>query len=291
MKRLIVVLTVLLSVYGIVESAQPSYSTGAVGSYMANCGVGPDLPWCVFSASNFRCWYDGGIGCFPFPFGFPFGGFGTNNFPLVTAWNDGDVWGSDFRDGNGTADSDPSGGSDIPRIYFYNGHGICQGTPAATDPDYIIVCGNFGKPDLTDVGASSRWGSTSAGGKLQFAFIDASCPMDLVSIGNNWFPVFSGLHVAIGHSGDATHDTLNSPDRGGAFAAYTAGNAFFLPQLSVGDAWMTTGLIDVQSGTCAVAIAAGATEAECIDRRENERVTDGRSDPVPNWFGWMWVCN
>lgn len=243
------------------------YSTGCVGSYMANCGVGPDLPFSVQSGGNFRFWYN------------------LAGFQLFTRWDDGDVWGSDFRDGTDLA---ADGGSDVPDIYFYNGHGGCENPPTATSGDFIIVCGNFGKPDVTTLGTQSRWGNN--GGNLKFAFIDASCPMDLVEISNSWFPCFQGLHMAVGHSGDISHDTLNSPTRGGQFAANTVGFSFFIPQLSVGDAWMTAGLIDVQSGVCAVALAAGNDRNDAIDRRENERVTDMRSNPTPNWFAWKWVC-
>jgi Family of unknown function (DUF6345) len=245
------------------------YSTGAVNSYLANCGVGPDLPFCTGSAAGFRVWYNlAGIGNF-------------------SRWENGDVWGSDFRDG-AAADLEPNGGSDVPEIYFYNGHGSCQNPPTATSPDFIIVCGNFGKPDTTNIGAQSRWGNSP--GNLQFCFIDASCPMDLVSLANNWFPVFRGLHVAVGHSGTSTADTLNSPTRGPQFGALTSGAFFFFPYLSVGDAWMTAGTIDIQSGCCAVAIAAGRDRDEAIDRRENERIKDNRPDPIPNWFAWKWMC-
>src|SRR5213592_3936406 len=107
--------------------------------------------------------------------------------------------------------------------------------------------------------------------------------------------------MAVGHSGDVNHDTLNSPTRGSQFAAYTAGcgqffgfnlcHTFFFPQQPVGNAWMNAGLIDVQSGVCAVAIAAGATRDDAIDRRENEFVTSNWPDPPPNWFAWKWVCS
>src|SRR5262249_49951981 len=137
----------------------------------------------------------------------------------------------------------------------------------------------------------SRWGN--GGNTLQFMFIDASCPMDLVSLTNNWFPPFQGLHMAVGNSGTSNNDTLDSKDRGAAFAARTAGLpgplGWLFPQQSVGDAWMDAGTIDVQDGCSAVAIAAGATEAEAVDRRENERITDNRSDPVSNWLAWKWV--
>ena len=242
------------------------YSTGAVGSYMANCGVGPDLPYSVGSGRNFQAWYN------------------LAGFQVVSRWENGDVWGSDFRDGTDLA---ADGGSDVPDVYFYNGHGSCENPPTATSGDFIIVCGNFGKPDVTNIGQSSRWGNS--GGNLKFAFIDASCPMDLVELPNSWFPCFRGLHMSVGHSGDVNHDTLNSPSRGGQFAILTVGFAF-IGSRSVSDAWMQAGLIDVQSQVCAVALAAGNDRNDAIDRRENERVTDGRSNPVPNWFAWKWIC-
>jgi len=246
------------------------YSTGCVSSYMAKCGVGPDLPFSTTSGSRFRFWYD------------------LAGFQLFTRWENGDVWGSDFRDGTDLA---ADGGSDVPEIYFYNGHGSCENPPTATSGDFIIVCGNFGKPDTTNIGTSSRWGNGA--GNLQFAFIDASCPMDLVELPNAWFPAFDGLHMAVGHSGTVQHDTLNSLTRGGEFAALTAGLhavfPWFFPELAVGDAWMQAGLIDVQSGVSAVAIAAGQDRSDAIDRREHEKVSDNRPNPTPNWFAWKWM--
>jgi hypothetical protein len=242
------------------------YSTGAVRDYFP-CGVGPDLPATIPEAAAFRTWYS------------------LAGDTLVTRWENGNVWGADFRDGT---DTDPSGGSDLPEIYFYTGHGICQDPPSATDPDFIAVCGNFGKPDTTDIGAQSRWGNGP--GNLKFCFLDASCPMDLISLEHNWFPVFQGLHMATGHSGTRRADTLDSVTRGQMFAAYTSGGLFFFPYLSVGDAWMLTGTIDIQSGCCAVAIAAGHDRNDAIDRREHERVHDNRPDPIPNWFAWKWAC-
>jgi Family of unknown function (DUF6345) len=246
------------------------YSTGCVRDYVPNGCGGPDLPLTIPEGQNFRFWYN-------------FAGHQN-----VTRWDNGDVWGSDFRDGPGS-DLDPSGGSELPQIYFYSGHGTCQNPPVATSPDFIVVCGNFGKPDRTTIGTQSRWGSAT-GGNLQFAFIDASCPMDLVSLGNQWFPAFRGLHMAVGHSGTSTADTLDSADRGSQFAAHTIGFFWLFPQLSVGDAWMLDGIIDIQNGCCAVAIAAGNDRNDAIDRRENERITDNRPDPAPNWFAWKWMC-
>ena len=111
----------------------------------------------------------------------------------MSTWENANVWGSDFRDG---PDMDPDGGSDAPDIYFFTGHGSCQQPPGANDPDFIVLCSTVGTPNFVDVGTSSRWGNGN--GQAQFMFVDASCPMDLVSLSTNWFPTFVGLHVAVG---------------------------------------------------------------------------------------------
>jgi hypothetical protein len=245
------------------------YSTGAVRDYIPNGCGGPDLPATIPEAQNFRTWYNLG------------------GFTLFSDWQNGDVWGSDFRDAS-NGDLEPNGGSDVPEVYLFAGHGSCQNPPTATSPDFIVVCGNFGTPNSVTIGNQSRWGN--ARGNLRFAFIDASCPMDLVSIQNSWFPTFRGLHMATGHSGTSTSDALDSDVRGSQLAAYTSNALWLIPHLSVGDAWMLVGIEDVQNGCCAVALAAGNNRNDAIDRRENEKVKDNRPDPTPNWFAWRWVC-
>jgi hypothetical protein len=245
------------------------YSTGCVRDYVPNGCPGPDLPATIPEGANFRAWY------------------ALGGFQLFSRWENGDVWGSDFRDA-GNGDLEPNGGSDKPEIYLFAGHGTCQNPPTATSPDFIVACGNFGDPDSTTIGTQCRWGNGA--GNLRFAFIDASCPMDLVSIRNQWFPVFRGLHVAVGHSGTSTQDALDSDVRGSQLAAFTSGAIRWIPHLSVGDAWMAVGLNDVQSGCCAVVIAAGSDRDDAIDRRDREKVKDERSDPTPRWFAWRWVC-
>ena len=123
--------------------------------------------------------------------------------------------------------------------------------------------------------------------------------MDLVSLGNNWFATFQGLHVATGHSGNKTHDTLDSATRGGQFAAYTTGykvdigifSIELFPEFPATWAWMTTGLIDVQSQVCAVSIANDATLAAAESRRDTEKVRSPMSRPTGNWYAWRWVCS
>jgi len=274
----VVLLTGLLMLAVPPVQAQTRYSTGAVANYPANPCGGPNLPLTIPEANNFRGWY------------------GLAGLSLVTRWENNNVWGSDFRDG-AAADQEPSGGSDLPDVYFFTGHGICQNAPTATDSDFLVTCSTNGRPDTTNIGTSSRWGN--AGGHLKFAFIDASCPMDLVSLGNNWFNPFQGLHVATGHSGNATHDTLDSETRGGQFAAYTVGYKIHVlsfdielfPELSATWAWMNTGLIDVQSQVCAVTIANDATRQAAENRRDNEKVKSPMGRPSGNWYAWRWTCN
>jgi hypothetical protein len=272
----------LLSICAIVATALTSsslfgqsFSTGAVNTY-STCGLHPDLSNRIEAAKRFRDWYT------------------EAGFPLVTRWENDDVWNTDFTDGP-TKDMDPSGGSDLPNIYLFAGHGSCQNPPTATDPDFVVTC-SHGTGHFTNIGTDSRWGN--AGGKLQFAFIDASCPMDLISISNNWWPPFQGLHIATGHSGRTTNDTLDSDSRPADFAAHTTGSqTTFLgfvistmPAEAVSFAWMDTGLEDVESQVCAVAIANDATQAAAISRRDNEFVFAPWAKPSGNWYAWRWVC-
>src|SRR5579871_2375800 len=96
-----------------------NYSTGAVDKY-TTCNIQPDLSSCIEEAKRFRDWYD------------------QAGFPLVTRWENDDVWNTDFTDGPGK-DMDPSGGSDLPNIYLFSGHGVCQNPPTATDPDFLVT--------------------------------------------------------------------------------------------------------------------------------------------------------
>jgi hypothetical protein len=261
---------------GLTATYAQNYSTGAINIYNT-CGAGPDLPNRIEAAKRFRDWYN-------------FAGF-----PVVSRWENGDVWNTDFTDGPGK-DMEPQGGSDLPNIYLFAGHGSCQNPPAAGDADFLVTCSG-GSLGFTNVSRSSRWGN--AGGRLQFAFIDASCPMDLVSIGNNWFTPFQGLHIATGHSGRATNDTLDSPSRPSELAARTIGfqvtypfgiEIWIIPRKPVTWAWMDTGLIDVQDQVCAVAIANDATRDAAISRRDNEFVSPAWGRPSGNWYAWRWIC-
>ncbi|HEY8979759.1 MAG TPA: DUF6345 domain-containing protein [Streptomyces sp.] len=243
------------------------FSTGAIRDYVPSCG-GPDLPKTIPEARSFAAV-------------FIFAGH-----QLFSHWENKDVWGSDFREA-GSGDLEPQGGSDLVELYFYTGHGICQRAPKATDPDFLAVCGAFGTPNTVTIGKEVRWGNARNG--LQYAIIDASCPMDLVSLANSWFPVFQGLHIAVGHSGTIASDTLDSIDRGFSFAVRATGAFWFFPHQSVGDAWMDAGTIDIQSGCSAVALAAGESRDDAIWRRDHETIgVHSTFNFTPAWFAWKW---
>src|SRR5579864_3802785 len=110
---------IVLGLWGLNAGAQ-SYSTGAVNTY-STCGLNPDLSNRIEAAKRFRDWYN------------------QAGFPLITRWENNDVWNTDFTDGPGK-DMDPSGGSDLPNIYLFAGHGSCQNPPKATDPDFVVTC-------------------------------------------------------------------------------------------------------------------------------------------------------
>jgi hypothetical protein len=242
------------------------FSTAGVSTYVAGGCGGPDLPNSVPQARAFAQV-------------FTFAGH-----QLVSHWEEANVWGSDFRDGPGK-DLEPQGGSELAELYYFTGHGSCQNPPTATSPDFLIVCSTQGRPNTVTIGSEVRWGNNG----LQYAVIDASCPMDLVSIQNNWFPVFQGLHLALGHSGTTSADTLDTTNRGFAFAIHATGAYPFFPHLSVGDAWMTDGTTDIQSGCSAVALAAGTSREDAIWRRDQETIgVHSTFNFTPAWFAWKW---
>jgi len=244
------------------------FSTGAVRDYIPNGCGGPDLPKTIDEARAFAAI------------------FIQAGHQLFSHWENTDVWGSDFRDGAGR-DLEPQGGSDLVEMYLFAGHGSCQANPTATTPDFLLACSPTGTPNTVTAGTEIRWGNARNG--LQYAVIDASCPMDLVSIQNSWFPVFQGLHVALGHSGTVNADARDSADRGFLFAIYAAGGFGFFPHQSVGDSWMDAGTADIQPGCSAVALAAGTSREDAIWRRDQETIgVHSTFNFVPAWFAWKW---
>ena len=220
------------------------YSTGGVRDYIPNGCGGPDLPATIDEVRAFRL------------------GTPSAGHTAVTTWENGDVWGSDFRDDGG--DIDPSGGSELPEIYLFAGHGSCQNPSERDQPRLLHRMRELRYAEYGERRHPSRWGN--APGNLQFMFVDASCPMDLVSLANNWFPVFAKSphgHRSFGNGQRRCtrqfHTRIATRQREPRGCPGVL--SWLFPNQSVGDAWMDVGTIDIQSGCSAVAIAVGRTEA------------------------------
>lgn len=224
-------------------------------------------------------------------FGFWFG-LWTGNRRFY--WHNTLVWPSDYRE-------DSFGGSDVAEsdwssadLAVFSGHGSCQNPPGTSSPDFLVTAKNgIGRSaNFVNINASLRLGEFpgsgvfGSNGNLNTLMINASCPMDLVSLTTQWWSVFQGLHLAMGHSGDSNHDNLDSSDKLPTIGLYLAGGN------SYRTAWMSAGLIDVQSGVCAVITGTGRTESEAVSRRDSETPLHRQADALPaTWIAWRWVCN
>jgi len=259
-------------------------SMGCVEKYSDASGFtsSDDVSLTCDAASGFYAWFN-------------FGG----QHALRFFWQNTLVWPSDYRE-------DSFGGSDNIEVDWssadlnvFSGHGSCQNPPMSSSPDFIVTAKNgIGRgPNFVDIGASLRLGEFpgsgvfGSNGNLNTFMINASCPMDLVSLTNQWWQVFQGLHLAMGHSGDVNHDNLDSDSKLPTVGLYLGPFPFF-GNNSYRTAWMSAGLIDVQSGVCAVITATGRTQAEAISRRDSETPTVRIGDAMPpTWIAWRWVCS
>jgi hypothetical protein len=214
-------------------------------------------------------------------------------------WQNTLVWPRDYTEdsfGGGDQIESDRPGSDLT---VFSGHGSCQNPPAATSPDFIITAkdGIGRAPNFVNIVQSLRLGEFpgsgvfGSNGNLNVLMMNASCPMDLVSLTNQWWPVFQGLHLAMGHSGTTTMDNLDSDEKLPTVGLYLGGFPFGFGGSSYRTAWMAAGLIDVQNGVCAVITGTGRTEAEAVSRRDTETPTNRLPDALPaTWIAWRWVC-
>jgi len=211
-------------------------------------------------------------------------------------WHNTLVWPRDY-----TEDSFAGGGDNIEAdwssadLNVFSGHGSCQNPPVATSPDFIVTAKPGATNNFVNIGTQMRFGEFPGSGvfgqngNLDTFMINASCPMDLPSLTTQWWNVFQGMHLAMGHSGDSGHDNLDSstklPTVGMMLSPWGGSSSYRT-------AWMSAGLIDVQSQVCAVITATGRTEAESVARRDFERpsfkpVADSMP---PTWIAWRWAC-
>jgi len=224
-------------------------------------------------------------------FGYWFSTFGGNNLRFY--WKNTLVWPRDYTEdslgGGDQVESDRPGAD----LSVFSGHGSCQNPPNTNSPDFLVTAqdGPGRAANFVDINNSLRLGEFpgsgvfGSNGQLNTLMINASCPMDLVSLTNEWWVVFQGLHLAMGHSGTTTQDNLDSDDKLPTVGLYLGVGA------SYRTAWMSSGLIDVQRGVCAVITGTGRTKAEAVDRRDRETPANRIGDALPaSWIAWRWTC-
>src|SRR5260370_36698655 len=118
MKRFIGAIAAMSLSLGVADAYAQNFSTGAVNQY-STCGITPDLDNRLEDAKRFRDWYT------------------QAGFPLVTRWENDDVWNTDFTDGPGK-DMDPSGGRAPPHSLPLPCARFFQDQPHPTQPaDFV----------------------------------------------------------------------------------------------------------------------------------------------------------
>jgi len=262
-----------------------NYSLGCVERYSDASGfsTSDDVLLTCDAASGFSTWFNA---------------FGGHNLGLF--WQNTLVWPSDYRE-------DSLGGSDhieadwsLADLNVFSGHGSGHNPPAASSPDCIVTARNgIGlSANFVNINSSLRFGEFpgsgvfGSNGNLDTFMLNASCPMDLVSLTTQWWSVFQGMHLAMGHSGDVNHDNLDSSSKLPTVGMYLTGVPFFMEGSSYRTAWMSAGLIDVQPGVCAVITGTGRSQSEAVDRRDFETPTTRIGDALPaSWIAWRWVCS
>jgi hypothetical protein len=268
-------------------AAATNFSMACVSKYSNASGftTADDLPNACGSTDGFKYWFNL-----------------LGNHSLRYYWKDTLVWPSDYTE-------DSLGGSDNAEVDWssadlalFSGHGSCQNPPNANSPDFIVTARNgIGRnANFVNIRNALRLGEFPGSGvfgqngNLNTLILDASCPMDLVSLTTQWWPVFQGLHVAMGHSGDVNHDNLDSAAKLTQVGMYLGPNVPFVNWIggaSYRTAWMSAGLVDVQSQVCAVITAAGRTQDEALNRRDFETPTSRIADALPaSWLAWRFVC-
>ena len=200
-----------------------------------------------------------------------FNNMGNHGHVKVFDWGNDNAWETDFRHPNSGGDSlnwtdnvnfvffSSHGGnwSDVMRIAFATKTGKC-----------------LGETDEFRLGAKSlKW--------LALDCCDAVLNTDGSHIGSVWFPPMRGLHMVFGFIG-LGHDGYITGGLGSDFGD-DAGSA-----KPLSNAWLDRGYSWAYDDN-PIAIAAGATEAEAINRRENETINWRDYDvSSTNWLAWKY---
>lgn len=185
----------------------------------------------------------------------------------VFDWGDQNAWETDFR--SPAFGGDSVDWSDNVHFCYFTDHGSNGG--GVFNIYFTAQQQNcFGSSDQWQLGAKSlKW--------IVFDVCDLVLGTDAASI-IQWFGPMQGVHIVFGFVNLGWDDG----GRGSAFGNDAGSGA------ALSNAWMVDG-VGSDTRQTAIAIAAGATQAEAINRRENETI-DWRDYDVTSttWLAWKW---
>lgn len=196
---------------------------------------------------------------------------GSRGHTKVFCWGNDNAWERDFRHPDHGGDS--LNWIDDVHFAFYSDHG-------GNWSNRMHIA--FSKAVDKCLGNSSEW---KLGAKnLKWLVLDCcQCVLNTTAshIAAVWFPPAHGIHMVFGYVGNG-HDSWSTRKMGSNFGK-DAGNGHRLA-----NAWLDVAYSSSPDDN-PIAIAYGATEAEAINRRENESVNWRDYDVTsPNWMAWKW---
>lgn len=195
---------------------------------------------------------------------------GNKGHDKIFCWGNDNAWETDFRH------PDHGGNShawiDNVHFMFYSDHG---GNWSNT----MHIA--FSKAHDSCLGSSSQWklGTKS----LKWLVLDCcQCVLNTTAghLSAVWFPPAAGIHMIFGFVGNG-HDSSWTDDLGSDFGSDAGGGK------RLADAWLDRAY-SFWLDDNPIAIAYGSTQADAINRRENETINWRDSAVTPNWMAWKW---
>lgn len=196
---------------------------------------------------------------------------GAHGHVRVFCWGNDDAWETDWR--HPTHGGDSLNWTDNVHFMFYSDHGGNWGN---------IMHIAFSSQHQYCLGSSSQW---HLGARMLKWLVLDCCQCVLNTSADHiwavWHGPMQGVHMIFGFVGNG-HDSWWTEELGSDFAC-DAGRGYRLANNWLDEAysfWLNDNPI---------AIAAGATQAEAINRRENETI-DWRDYGIAatNWLAWKW---
>jgi hypothetical protein len=206
------------------------------------------------------------------------GAMGLYGHQQVFAWGNDDAWADDFR--HNDFDGDSLNWSDNVHFCYFSSHGGQFPGPNGNDM-YI----GFASQHTYCMSSSLRW--RLGAGMLKWLVLDTcemvlnTAPADIVAV---WGRPMQGVHLIFGFIGIINVGEANA-GRGAAFAhAASAGQPLANAWLDSAYSWRGDGQVSRP-----IAIAAGVSRDDAINRRENETLAFRNSGvESTRWLAWKW---